>query len=74
MPGVTKQYIEISYKGKKIFTGDIVEGDSTDYLNSCLESSKNLQELIDGKNEEIRKLDEKIRVLQEKIKIIEGEE
>lgn len=70
--GVTKKFVEISYNGKKIFTGDIVEGDSTDYLNSCLESSKNLQELIDVNNEEIRKLEQKVKVLQDEIKAIKG--
>lgn len=72
--GVTKKYVEISYNGKKIFTGDIVEGDSTDYINSCLESTKNLQELIDGKNEEIRKLEQKVKILQDEIKAIKGVE
>lgn len=70
--GVTKKFVEIIYNGKKIFTGDIVEGDSTDYINSCLESSKNLQELIDVKNEEIRKLERKVKVLQDEIKVIKG--
>ena len=72
MPGVIKKYVVINYDGKIIFVGDIVEGDSTDYLNSCLEAQKNLQELIDGKNEEIRKLEQKVKVLQDEMKVIKG--
>ena len=70
--GVTKKYVEIIYNGKKIFVGDIVEGDSTDYLNACLESSNNLKELIKGYKEEIAGLNARVKKLEDEIKAIKG--
>ena len=72
--GVIKRYVEICYKGKKIFTGKCIEGDSTSYIDSCTESCKNLKTLIDGYEGEITRLDKKITILQEEIKAIKGEE
>lgn len=74
MPGVVKRYVEITYKGKKIFTGKCIEGDTTSFINSCTESAQNLKTLIDGYEGEIAKLDKKIAVLQDEIKKIKGEE
>lgn len=72
--GVTKRYVEICYKGKKIFTGKCIEGDSTSYINSCTESAQNLKQLIDGYQSTIDRLDKKITILQDELKAIKGEE